>query len=268
MQYIAGLIISAVAITFSIFHLRQDFGNYFDPIGLALVMGGTLSVATIILPWNHLDEIKAAFKSLFGNSKVDLKILNQECFDMIKSAQTGQAHFQSNDRENIAHQILQDGAELIQLGFTHHKINTILDERIFQWGERKQKVANAIRSLSKYPPAFGLVGTVFGLMSLMRAISEGASSTETGVRMAVALVATLYGLLTANLIINPAGENVLKKVQDEKKAAELALQAVLLAAQHVNLLEAQETLNSYVSFHERLNQFGYSESNSSGGAAA
>ena len=268
MQYLAGLIVAGIAVTFSIFHLKQDFSNYFDPVGMAVVIGGTLAVTTIIFPWNHFQDIKDAFKSLLGPRKLDMKVLNHECFEMIKTTQAGHPYFITRDANFIAHQILQDGSELIQLGFTPQKINAILDERIFQWGDRKQKVANAFRSLAKYPPAFGLVGTVFGLMSLMRAISDGASTTETGIRMAVALVATLYGLLTANLIINPAGENILKKVHEDKKAAELALQAVLLAAQHANLLEAQETLNSYVTPHDRLSQFDVSDHSESGEAAA
>jgi chemotaxis protein MotA len=267
MQFIAGIIIAFVTITFSIFHLKQDFTNYFDPVGLMVVSGGTLAVAVIVLPWNYISEIRDSFKDLFSGHSIDMKILNQECFNLIRSAHAGQPRFDASTSKFIAHRVLQDGAELIQLGFTHHKIASILDERIHQSYERRQKVANSIRSLAKYPPAFGLVGTVLGLMSLMRAISEGASSTETGTRMAVALVATLYGLITANLIINPIGENVLKKVMDEKKGAELALQAVLLASQKVNLLESQETLNSYVRHIDRLSLFSDS-GESTGGAAA
>jgi chemotaxis protein MotA len=166
---------------------------------------------------------------------------------------------------------MTDGTELIALGFDHSKIHSILSERIYQWGERKQRVANSIRSLAKYPPAFGLVGTVLGLVSLMRSISDGASSSEAGVRMAVALVATLYGLLTANLILNPAGENILKSVNEEKKAAEIALEAILMAAQGVNLLEAQEVLNSHVGPDDRINILGSaatSDDSAEGSAAA
>jgi chemotaxis protein MotA len=118
------------------------------------------------------------------------------------------------------------------------------------------RVSGAIRSLAKYPPAFGLVGTVLGLVSLMRAISQGTNSSEAGLRMAVALVATLYGLLTANLFLNPAGERVSVHTAEEKKAAEIAMQAVLLAADSVSLLEAQEVLNSYVRPDQRVDVFG------------
>jgi len=255
MAYISGILIAFVAIVFSIFHLQQDFINYFDPVGLCIVIGGTIAVATIIFPWNHLSEIKDAFRSLFGEKIIDMKTLNMDCFELVKMAQAGQVNYNTVNDKFIAHQILHDGSELIQLGFKPQKINDILEERIFQWAERKNRVANAIRSLAKYPPAFGLVGTVLGLVSLMRAISNGSSSSEAGVRMAVALVSTLYGLMTANLIINPAGENILKKASDEKKSAELALRAVLMAAQRTNLLEAQEILNSFVNPKDRLNQY-------------
>jgi chemotaxis protein MotA len=268
MFYLSGLIVALGSILFSIVHLRQSASNYFDPVGLAVVVGGTFAVSIMILPWEMHREIHMAIKRLFGNQKIDLKAINLECFEMIRKLQEGNTSFRPTS-PSIIGQTLTDGIELLGLGFSHEKIQLILEERLFQWNERKVKVANAFRSLAKYPPAFGLVGTVLGLVSLMRAISDGASSSEAGFRMAVALVATLYGLLTANLILNPAGENVLKSTTEERKAAELALEAVLLASKRVNLLEAQEMLNSHVAPEERINILGsFKDSETESEAAA
>lgn len=255
MFYLSGLFIALLSVIYSIVHLRQSASNYVDPVGLAVVFGGTLAVAVMVFPWEMHRDIRDAFKRLFSSKKLDHKVLNFECFEMIRAMQSGNTQFEPKDT-TAAGQVLRDGAELLSLGFDTEKVHTILEERIYQWAERKQKVANAFRSLAKYPPAFGLVGTVLGLVSLMNAISAGASSTEAGVRMAVALVATLYGLIVANLLLNPAGENVLKAAQEEKKAAELALQAVLLASKKVSLLEAQEVLNSFVAPTDRINILG------------
>lgn len=255
MFYLSGLIIAFGSILFSIVHLRQNASNYFDPVGLAVVIGGTIAVAVMIFPWEMHREIRDAIKRLFSNHRLDLKAINLECFEMVRKIREGAADFRPTSG-SITGQTLIDGAELLSLGFGQEKIQLILEERLFQWNERKMKVANALRSLAKYPPAFGLVGTVLGLVSLMRAISDGASSSEAGFRMAVALVATLYGLLTANLILNPAGENVVKTTAEERKAAELALEAVLLASRGANLLEAQEMLNSHVAPEHRINILG------------
>jgi chemotaxis protein MotA len=153
----------------------------------------------------------------------------------------------------VSGEVLRDGAELMSLGFSKEKIHAILEERILQSFERAQKIANAVRALSKYPPAFGLAGTVLGLVTLMRKVSEGADAKQTGLMMAIALMATFYGLLTSNLLINPTGENMNKTALAERKNAEIALHAVLLAVDRVSLLEAQEVLNSYVSHDQRVN---------------
>jgi chemotaxis protein MotA len=267
MFYLSGLLVALLSIFFSIVHLRQNASNYFDPVGLAVVIGGTIAVAVMTLPWEMHREIRLALKRLLGNQRLDVKAINLECFEMIQRVRSGAQDFKPTS-PSIIGQTMIDGVELIGLGFNEEKIEMILEERLFQWNERKTKVANAIRSLAKYPPAFGLVGTVLGLVSLMRAISDGASSSEAGFRMAVALVATLYGLLTANLVLNPAGENVLKSTSEERHAAELALQAVLLAAKGVNLLEAQEMLNSFVAPEERINILGSTRDSESEGEAA
>jgi chemotaxis protein MotA len=87
----------------------------------------------------------------------------------------------------------------------------------------------------------------------MRKVADGADAKQTGMMMAIALMATFYGLLTANLLVNPAGENLVKAAQAERKAAEIALHTVLLVIDRSNLLAAQEVLNSYVTKNHRLN---------------
>lgn len=145
---------------------------------------------------------------------------------------------------------------MIQLGLGKERIAEILEERVFQTGRRRRRVGTAIRNLAKYPPAFGLMGTVLGLVNLMRGLASGLSAQQTGLEMAVALVATMYGLLLANLFINPAGEMVMKKATEDEDAAEIALEAVMLACDRVSMLEAQEVLNSYVDERYRIDVVG------------
>ena len=251
MVYLSGLVIAAIAIVFSVLHLRQDLSNYLDPVGLAVVLGGTLAVAVITVPWEIHAEIRRALLRLLTNPRIDYRAINQECLDFISTVRQGIGRYTPRNPGEPG-KLLAEGAELISLGFEEAKIRSILEEHIFQTIERRQRVANSLRGLAKYPPAFGLVGTVLGLVSLMNAISAGASSTEAGSRMAVALVATLYGLLLANLVLNPAGENVLKTANEERRSLELALEAVMLAAGSGTMLEAQETLNARVAPTERI----------------
>lgn len=252
MAFPLGLVIAVVSIIAAVTHLKQEAHYFWDFVAFACVFGGTLAVAVITLPWQYRKIVFKSLLSLVASPKIQMGEFLAECIEYIKAVREGNTHFQPSS-SGLGAQILRDGAELISLGFERKKIHSILEERIHQYCERQQRVANAVRSLAKYPPAFGLAGTVLGLVTLMRAVSAGADAKQTGLVMAVALMATFYGLLVSNLIVNPAGEYLAKKVGEERKLGEVAIHSVLLAGDQASLLEAQETLNSYVPEHHRVN---------------
>jgi chemotaxis protein MotA len=240
------------ALAASVLHLKQDAANFWDFVGFVCVVGGTAAVAVITVPWQHRRIVFKSVLSLFIPGKRNNRSIVSDCMVFISDSREGNVgHIQRN--EGMAAATLHDGAELIGLGFSKERVHEILEERIHQSFERYQSVANSVRALSKYPPAFGLAGTVLGLVTLMRSVSGGADAKQTGAMMAIALMATFYGLLVANMIVNPAGEHMLKTAVVERKNAEIALHAVILQLEGVTLLEAQEILNSYVSPEQRVN---------------
>lgn len=255
MVYLAGLLLAAASLTAAVIHLNQDAKYFWDFVAFVCVAGGTAAVALMTFPWQYRRAVFSSILNLFsGKRKADGQIVLQ-CIEYVKSMQSGIRVYEG-DTSTLAGEILRDGTELLGLGFEQSKVRDILDERIHQSFERSQKIASAMRSLAKYPPAFGLAGTVLGLVTLMRKVSEGADAKQTGFMMAIALMATFYGLLTANLVVNPAGENMAKGAALERQQAEIALHAVLLFAQGSSLLEIQEVLNSYVAKDQRVNVLG------------
>ena len=251
MGFLFGLVIAVRSLFAAALHLNQEAKHFWDFVAFACVMGGTVAVAVMTIPWQYRRLVGAAALSLFrGSSKEDGAIV-VESIDFMRAMQNGTVDFAPST--SVAGEILRDGMELVSLGFTKEKIHTILEERILQSFERSQKVANSIRALAKYPPAFGLAGTVLGLVTLMRKVSEGADAKQTGILMAIALMATFYGLLVSNLLINPAGEFLVKNALADRKKAEIALHSILLYLEGASLLEAQEVLNCYVTKESRVN---------------
>lgn len=248
MSYLLGLLVGTTAFFLALRQLQQGIDHYYDVVAMVMVLGGTLAVAVITLPWHGIRDFFRAAQLLLGVRRSVEKQVVRQCILFVSSPLNTPTMLRG-----ITGSVLKDGDELISLGFSAQKIEEILDTRISESFERLHKIVNAIRSLSKYPPAFGLMGTVLGLVSLMRAVSAGLEARQTGVQMAVALTATLYGLVVANILVAPAGELLLRVVLDEKKMAEIALRAVLLKISGANPLEAQEMLNSFVSESNRAN---------------
>ena len=249
MSYIIGSLLGFAFIQLSLMFLDQNFAMYFDDVALTMVLGGTVAVGIISAPWQNWGYFVNIVKGvLFGLQKSD-KAFIKEGLTFVRNP----SGFQKEKYNTIADEIYLDGKELLELQFKAEDIQTILGERLHQLVDKRHSVATFFYNLSKYPPAFGLVGTVLGLVNLMRAITEGLDPSQTGIKMALALVATLYGLLFANFIVSPFAEALEKQIDKEKFQGEIAMQAVLLCAEGVDLLKSQEMLNSFLPKKQRLN---------------
>jgi chemotaxis protein MotA len=274
MGYFVGLIIAVLGIALSVYELKQEPGMYYDVVALAVVVGGTAAVAAMILPWRNWRDVLRAFQSTFEGNGSILKEVADSGFQFLSKRkegvryQPGYKALSKSKRVPVPLLILEEGAELIELGLKQHSIERVLVDRMEKIFERRNGVAGAIKNLAKYPPAFGLVGTVLGLVSLMRAISDGSGAQETGIRMAVALVATLYGLIMANLIVNPFGERIARAASEERMACDYAIHIILLGCEGVSLVEAQEAINAWLPPWERTDWLGTSGGVAGGTPAA
>lgn len=246
-----GLIVALVSFALSIRFLHQSVNSYVDLVAFAIVMGGTSAVFLIVIPWDLRKNVLSMFRSLVVRKSPGYSAVVKDSLDFIRN---GEEALKSYDKANLPlHvQLLADGAEMQGLGFEVDRIESILVERLQQNLRRRRRVANAIRSLAKYPPAFGLMGTVLGLVNVMRGVSTGMDGKQTALEMAIALVATMYGLLLANMFISPAGELAQRESQELEIFGEISITAFRLWAEKTSYLESQETLNSFVPVEYRV----------------
>lgn len=244
-----GIIIALFSFVVAVSHLNQSLVNYYDFVALFVVFGGTVAVGVVLTPWSMRKDLMRGLRDLFKGQPVTYKNVLSDCMKVLQENPTAY----SKNTENLHDQILKDGIELIQLNMEKSRILVILEERVTHHVKRRKKVANAIKSLAKYPPAFGLMGTVLGLVNVMRGVSSGLDGKQTALEMAIALVATMYGLIVANLLLNPAGELINKRIAEEEAFGEIAISTIDLFADKTSLLESQELLNSYVPVEHRVN---------------
>ncbi len=249
--YLLTLLSGVVIFTLAILHLNQNLLNYLDFIAFILVAGGTFAVALSILPWEYRNEVFYSIKVLFRGENRRYKKVLKNCFEATRDPNLVTT-FKEKD---LSTKILRDGFDLMSLGFNEEKVEFILREKIYQNIKRLAKISNSIKSIAKYPPAFGLMGTVLGLINVMRGITQGVDVKQTGLEMAIALLATMYGLVTANLIVQPAAEILLKKADEEEEYAEIAIQYILLTMKGSSQLEIQEVLNTLVPEEQNYNPF-------------
>lgn len=246
MKYTIGLFIAAVGFILASHHLEQGISAYWDFVAFTVVGLGSIAVMLITFPAAPFGLLVRRFVSKFFVGSPSLKSHIQRCLRVFETKQVD-----ASDKM-IETQLLRDGLELLGLGMGSDRIAHILSRRFEQHSNRLNLLSGWLKRGSKYPPAFGLAGTVLGLIHLMRGISDGIDTKETGIRMAVALVATFYGLLISNMVLNPLGEWLQEEIKRDELKAEASLQLIELISEGANLLEAHEVMNSFLMPDEKM----------------
>lgn len=236
-----GLIVGFSAFGLSLYHLGQSPSAFFDLVAFIMVIGGTMAASLMVLPWELRAEIGWAVSKIFKRSGFPLSEVVAHCEAATRAKAVPDAVAQ-----RIYGSLLREGYELRDLGIETEKIEAILHERLNARIRRLRRVAGMIKGIAKYPPAFGLMGTVIGLVNVMRGVSRGMPANQTALEMALALIATMYGLIMANFFIGPWGEILTQAIQGEEYAGEIAISAVMLSLTEDSQIVITEYLQSYV----------------------
>ena len=98
---------------------------------------------------------------------------------------------------------LRYGMELVLSGYQGNEVRDFLKESAYSTYQREGRPAEILTNIGAYAPAFGMAGTLIGLVVMLA--NMGADASAIGSGMAVALITTFYGVLSARLIYLPAG---------------------------------------------------------------
>ncbi len=250
MKYIIGLFMSFLGFYFAADHLNQDFSEFWDVVAFSVVVIGTAAAMLITFPAAPVMLMVRRFAQKFFLPSRSVKKHAEFCFEAYSR------RLQKIKSTSIEEKLISDGLELNRLGFDKETIEDIISQRFEIYSKRISMLANWFKRCAKYPPAFGLAGTVIGLIHLMRGLSAGADAKELGIRMAVALIATFYGILLSNLFLSPLGEWLSEELHKDEIKAEMSLRLVLMIKKNANPVEVQEVLNSFLSNSEKA-RFAY-----------
>lgn len=246
MSHLFGFILAIGLLRAGMFILDMSISSYFDSVAFLVVFGGTFCAAIITYPVSDLLKMIEAFLRIAKKNPEEKGLTVKQLVYLAQESQKSKKAILEAIENPYLNLFLKDALELMISGFSREDIKEIMSERIFRDREREESYGNLLKTLSKYPPAFGLVGTVLGLVHVMRGVSSGADASTVGLQMAIALVATFYGLILTNFALVPASENLINKSALNLSHRELILEGVLLIYDKKSPMVVQEVLNSYL----------------------
>ena len=139
---------------------------------------------------------------------------------------------------------LRYGLELVISGYTANDVREILKESAYSAYQRDGKPAEVLTNIGAYAPAFGMAGTLIGLVVMLA--NMGADASAIGSGMAVALITTFYGVLSARLIYLPAGIKLTARNDDALFRNLLITESLVLLAERKSPRYIQDKLNAFL----------------------
>ncbi len=164
------------------------------------------------------------------------------------------------ESKKIQDPFLQKGIMLVVDGVDPAQVRAILETNIENLRSRHKKGAGAFAAAGGFSPTFGIIGTVMGLMNALKMLDDPQKLAEA---IAGAFLATLWGLLFANLIFIPLGNNLKAKSEQEVHYRYLLTEGILALQAGENPRIVREKLNAFLAPKEAKTEEGKKKSPSS-----
>jgi chemotaxis protein MotA len=121
--------------------------------------------------------------------------------------------------------------------------------------------------MGKFAPAFGMLGTLIGLIAMLRNMTGPNMMEQLGPGMAVALVTTFYGVILANLLFTPIATKLERRTEEEVALMNVIMEGVLMLRETHSPSMIEDKLKSYIppGQWQTNKALGYSEGGGGGG---
>ena len=188
-----------------------------------IVLGGTSGAVMVSVPLKTLIGGLKRLKGVFFDSKVDVSGMIEEVIGFAAKARKNGLVSLEQEAFAIEDPFLKKALTLAVDGTDLQEIRKMLELEIELEEHHAEAEAKVFECAGGYAPTVGIIGAVMGLIQVMKNL---ANIEEVGHGIAVAFVATVYGVGVANLFFLPAASKIKARIHDEVQRKELILEGV------------------------------------------
>ena len=241
---IVGILLGIGSILGGILLMTPDLGMFGSASSFAIVFGGMIASVSVAFPLQEVMKLGAAMGAVFKGSKQRLGDEVDGAVEVAETARKGVAELESKV-SSIDNPFFRDGVQMVIDGMAIEELTDILTTRIDYRESRERTQADLFKNMGVMSPAWGMIGTLIGLVVMLSGFGEGGTDTL-GAGMSAALITTFYGAVLANLFFLPMSAKILTRVAYHSTQQSLYLEAVRLIHQKKHPIIVREKLNSFI----------------------
>ena len=245
---LVGLIMGVGLLSWAMF-AREPFSTFADPPSAAIVFGGVTASLLISFPLKKvLNLIRVTKNVFFAETQSPRKLIT----DLVKYAEIARRDgilSLESMTSTIQDRFIVKGIQMAVDGTDPELIEQILEGELDSLAERHGEGRLLFETMGKYGPAFGMIGTLIGLIIMLKHMED---ASKIGQGMAVALITTLYGAVSANLIFLPIADKLRLRSKEEMLMKQIIIKGVMSIQSGDNPRIVEQKLKTFLppSFRE------------------
>jgi chemotaxis protein MotA len=239
----AGIAIATMAAIAGIAATGIRLSYFFQPTGLLIVFGGTVGVIFITTPRTALVNAWHRAMDLLWMPDVDRVKLIEEIMTFVKPARGNGLIGVQTLIERARHPFLKESLLLALDVQQRSELQTTLETKIRLRERQGETDAKVLEVAGGFAPTIGVLGTVVGLIDVLRQFSN-LSSVAGGI--GTAFVSTIYGLALANLLLLPIANRIRVRVAETFEIQEMISEAVLCMHDRMHPSLVRERLQAFL----------------------
>lgn len=213
------------------------------PSAILLTVGGAIAAATITVPLKTVLSLPQLLLGTIKGQKEEAVAAIETLTKMADKARREGLLALEEDSKKIHDPFLRRGVMLVVDGVDPAQVRAILEIEVHHMQERHGQGIGLLNSMGGFAPTMGIIGTVMGLITVLKNLSDPGSL---GKSIAAAFLATLWGILTANLIWIPLAGKLQHNSHEEVAYRHLLIEGILALQAGENPRIVKEKLSGFL----------------------
>jgi chemotaxis protein MotA len=243
MATVGGLVLALGGILGGMILEGGSIKEILQPTAAMIVFGGTLGAVMITTPLSVLLRAAQSVVSVFMEKQQAPQAVIEEIIGYATKARKNGIVSLEQDAEAATDKFLRKALNLAVDGTDLQEIHKMMELEMGVEERRAEAEAKVFEAAGGYSPTIGIIGAVLGLIQVMKNL---ANIDEVGRGIAVAFVATIYGVASANIVFLPAGNKIKCRTQAAMQIKELMLEGVAGIVEGLNPKLIRTKLEAYI----------------------
>ncbi|MFA9478656.1 motility protein A [Phycisphaerales bacterium AB-hyl4] len=220
-----------------------DVRPFINPQSMILVIGASCTVIFFAIPARNIKGLVGVLKKAFFHSSKPIEQLIDDLVSYAEVARRDGILSLENTTKDIDDPFIVRGIQMAVDGTDPELIEQIMEAELENLIERHDVGRGMLDALGKYAPAFGMIGTLIGLVIMLANLDD---PSAIGPGMAVAILTTLYGAVIANAIALPLSDRLSRRSSEEVLYKTIIIKGVMAIQSGDNPRIVEQKLRTFL----------------------